>query len=186
MENKFHKYKLVCRPGQKSLLLYDFVPYAFQNNIKDGKADNALKILEREPKNLLTISLPQLVLGVHAAESFYDALVKPSKSRFTASPGLSDINLIRCYICAVIKIEKKFNFFSGFYQLDTLFFLVLAPKMVDKVTCCYFYLPLEQADKFHAARTKQEIAQLDIIVSQATNCASAFIIALAQVTKQEN
>lgn len=184
-ENEPRKYELVCRPGQKSLSLYDLVPYAFQDNMKDGKADDAPEIPEREPESPLTVSSPRLVPGVHAAEGFRVALVEPSESRFTASPGLSDIDHVRRHARAVIELEKEFNFSPGPHRLDTLSPPVLAPEVVDEVARRYSHLPLERADAFHAARIKQEIARLDIIVSQAANRASALKAALARATKQK-
>lgn len=79
-ENESRKYKLVYCFGQKSLLLYDLMPYMFQDNMKDGKADNVLEVLERKPKNLFTVSSSQLVLGIYALKSFCITFVKSSKS----------------------------------------------------------------------------------------------------------
>lgn len=83
--------------------------------MKNGKADNTPKILEREYKSPLTIFLLQLVPSVYAAEGFCIALVKPSESRFTASPRLSDIDHICRHACVVIEIGKEFNFSPGLY-----------------------------------------------------------------------
>lgn len=38
------KYKLLCYSSQKLLLLKDFIPYAYKNSEKDGKALNTLEI----------------------------------------------------------------------------------------------------------------------------------------------
>lgn len=153
--------------------------------MKNSKADNTPKILEREYKSLFTISLPQLVPSVHAAEGFYVALVKSSESQFTASLKLSDIDHVCRYACVVIEIEKEFNFSPGPYWLDIFSLSILAPEMVDKVAYCYFHLPLIWANTFYTIRIKQEIAWLDIIVLQVANRAFALKIALTWATKQK-
>lgn len=179
----------MCRHGQNPLFLEDLVPclYAYRGIGKDGKAIEAPEIPEeREAESPLTISLPRLRPGVRAAKSLCIALVQPPESRFSASPGLSDIDHIRRYARAVISMEKEFDFSPGPYRLDTLSPPVLVPEVVDKVACRYSRLPLERADAFHATHIEQEIAQLDIIVSQAANRASALKAALARATKQKS
>lgn len=189
IENSSKKYELMCCPGQNPLFLEDLVlcPYAYRGIGKDGKAIKAPEIPEeREAESPLTISSPRLRPGVRAAESLCVALVQPPESRFSASPGLSDIDHIRHHACTVISMEKEFDFSSGPYRLDTLSPPVLIPEVIDEVACRYSRLALERADAFHAARIEQEIAQLDIIVSKAANWASALKATLARATKQKS
>ncbi|MCJ1347753.1 hypothetical protein MMC31_005982, partial [Peltigera leucophlebia] len=189
IENSSKKYELVCRSGQNPLFLEDLVPCpcAYRGIEKDGKAIEAPEIPEnREAESPLTISSPQLRPGIRAAESLCVALVQPPESRFSASPGLSDIDHICRHACAVISMEKEFDFSPGPYRLDTLSPPVLVPEVVDEVACRYSRLPLERADAFHVARIEQEIARLDIIVSKAANRASTLKAALAWATKQKS
>lgn len=189
IEDSSKKYELVCRPGRNPLFLEDLVPCscAYRGSEKDGKAIEAPEIPEeREAESPLTIPLPRLRPGVRAAESLRVALLEPPESRFTASPGLSDIDHVRRHARAVISMEKEFGFSPGPYRLDTLSPPVLVPEVVDEVACRYSRLPLERADAFHAARIEQEIARIDIIVSQAANRASALKSALARATKRKS
>ncbi len=148
------KFRLVCRPGQKSLLLFNLEPYGFP----DRKSDNMPVIPEMLEESRLTISSPRLTPGVRAADDFCVALVEPPKSRFIASKGLSDIDHIHRHARAVIELDKKFDFSPGPHQLDTLSPLALAPEVIDEIARRYSHLPLEQADTFHQKRIKQEIA----------------------------
>lgn len=138
---------MICRLGQKLLLLKNFVLYIYIDIKKDGKAVN-VEIPERETKSPFTLSLPQLCLGVHTVESFHIALIEPPKSRFAASPGLSDINYICCHTCIIISMEKDIGFSPYLYCLDTLPPLVFAPKVIDKVAY-YSRLSLKQANVFY-------------------------------------
>lgn len=158
MKSTTKKYELVCRPAQKPLLLDHLVLCPSHKSNKKGKAIKAELPEERGPENPLTISSLQLRPGVCAAENFCVALVEPPKSRFTISPGLSDINHICRHACAVILMEKEFGFSPGPHRLDALFFPVFAPEIVDKVACRYSCFPLKRADTFHVARIEQEIA----------------------------
>ncbi len=185
MKSEGKKYELVCRPGQKPLSLEDLVPYVYIDSEKDGKAVD-VEIPEREAKSPLTLSLPRLRPGVHAAESLCVTLVEPPESRFATSPGLSDIDHIRRHARAVISMEKNIGFSPGPHHLDTLSPPVLAPEVEDKIARCYSYLPLERSDVFHTARMEQEITRLDIIVSQAANSTSALKAALARATKRKD
>lgn len=173
------KLGLVCHSGRKSLSLSDLEPYGF----KDKKSDDVV-IPETEAESPLTISSPRLTPGVRAADGFHHALVDPPESRFTASEGLSNIDHVRRHARAVIDLEKEYGYSPGPHRLDTLSPPVLAPEAIDEVARRYSRLPLERADKFHQKRMEQEIARLDIIISQAANRASALKDALARVKKR--
>ncbi len=166
-------------------MLEDLVPYMYIDSKKDGKALD-VEIPEREAKSPLTLSLLQLCPGIHATKGLCVILVESPESWFAVSLGLSDINYIRRHTRAVILIEKDIGFSPSPHHLNTLFPPVLAPKIVDKVVHRYSCLPLEQANTFHTARMEHKIAQLDIIVSQAANRASALKADLTQVTKRKD
>ncbi len=179
MKSEDKKYELVGCPDRKPLSLEDLVLYVYIDSEKDGKAVDA-KIPEKEVKSPLILSLPRLRSGVHAVKSLRVAFVEPPESRFATSPGLSNVDHIYRHTRTIISIEKDIGFSLGPHCLNTLSPPVLALEIVDKVARRYFHLPLEQADAFHTVRMEQEIAQLDIIVLQATNCASALKTTLAR------
>lgn len=170
------KLGLMCRPGQKSLSLLKLIPYRFP----DRKSDDMPVIPKTIKKSSLTISSPRLTPGIHAADDFRVTLDDPLESQFTASKGFSDINHIRRHTRAVIELDQEFNFSpSGPHRLDTLSPLVFAPKTVDEIACRYSRFPLKRADNFYQKRLEQEIARLDIIVSQVANRVFTFKAALA-------
>lgn len=136
MESESKKYELICCFGWKPLLLENLVLYVYIDSKKDGKTDD-VEIAEREVESPPILSLPQLCSGFHAVESLYVALVEPPKSWFAASSGLSDIEHIYRYACAIIFIEKDISFSPGFHCLNTLSLPVLTLEVVNKVACCY-------------------------------------------------
>ena len=144
------KLGLVCRPGRKSLSLFNLEPYGFP----DRKSDDMPVIPEMPEESPLTIFSPRLTPGVHAADGFCVALVDPPESRFLASEGLSNIDHIRHHARAVIELDKEFDFSPSSHQLDFLSPLALAPEAVDKIARHYSRLPLERADTFHQKRIK--------------------------------
>lgn len=127
-----HKLDLLCCPARMSLLLYNLEPYG----VEPEKPDKVPIIPKMKVKSTITISTSRLVPGVWAANSFCAALVDPPISRFTTSPGLSDVDHVRRHACVVVEIEKKTGFSLGPYQLDTLFPPVLVPGVVDKMAYC--------------------------------------------------
>ncbi len=133
------KLGLVCRPGRKSLSLFNLEPYGFL----DRKSDDMPVIPEMSEESPLTISPPRLTPGVHVADDFRVALVEPPESRFLASKGLSDIDHIRRHARAVIELDKEFDFSPGPHRLDSLSPPALAPEAVDKIARRYSRLPLE-------------------------------------------
>lgn len=133
------KLGLVYRPDWKSLSLFNLEPYRFS----DRKSDDIPVISEMAKESLLTISSSRLTQDVCAGSNFSIALVNPLESRFIASEGLFDIDHIRRYACAVIELDKEFNFSPAPHQLDTLSPLALATQVVDEIPCCYSCLLLK-------------------------------------------
>lgn len=170
-----HKLALVCRKGRESLMLEKLEAFG------KGHED---KLPETETESSLTASSPRLDPGVRAADAFRSVLVDPPESRFVAGEGLADMDHIRRHARAVIDLEKEFEFSLGPHRLDTLSPPVLSAPVQDEVAHRYSRLPLERADYFHQKRIEQEIARLEIIISQAANRASALKSALARVTKR--
>ena len=148
------KLGLVCCPGRKSISLFNLKPYGFP----DRKSDNMPVIPKMPEESPFTISSPQLTPGVRAADNFCIALIDPLESRFFASESLSNINHIRRHACAVIELDKEFDFSPGLHQLDSLSPPTLALEAVDKIACYYSYVPLEQADTCYQKHIEQEIA----------------------------
>lgn len=136
----------------KNLILYIYI-----DSEKDGKAVD-VKILEKKVKSPLFLSLLQLRSYVYIADSFCVTLFEPPESRFATSSDFSDNEHIGHHTYAIILMKKDISFSPGLYCLNTFFLPVLAPKVVNKITCYHFCLPLKQADVFYMVHMKQKIA----------------------------
>ena len=172
------KLGLVCRKGREQLSLEKLGAY---------NETNEENVREKEKESLLNASSPRLGPAVRAADGFHSILVERPESRFVASEGLADIEHIRQPARSVLELEKAFDFSAGPDRLDSLSPSppVLSATATDEVARRYSLLPLERADNFHQKRIEQEIAWLDIIISQAANRASTLKAALASATKRK-